>query len=104
MIIAHLKRIEPTISYALGQNNNHGTSEGAALYIGGSLLIQNGYNQGFKFQKIGIKVLENLMSKLIGSNGTFSQYSLNYHRLMLIQYAVVFIRNQYNFPKFSNSL
>ena len=32
LIITHLKRIEPTTSYAIGQSNNHGTSEGA-LYL-----------------------------------------------------------------------
>jgi hypothetical protein len=83
LVIAHLKRIEPTVSYAIGQNNNHGTSEAAALYIGGGFLVKNGYNIGCKWQKKGKKVIEERVSKLIGKNGTFSQYSLNYHRLML---------------------
>ena len=30
-ISTHLQRIEPTISYALAQQNNHGTSEAALL-------------------------------------------------------------------------
>ena len=83
LIIAHLKRIEPTISYAIGQNNNHGTSEAAALYIGGAFLVKNGYNIGCNWQNKGKKVMAERVSKLIGNNGTFSQYSLNYHRLML---------------------
>ena len=40
-IKAHLKRISPTIMYAVAQDNNHGTSEAAALYIGGSWLALN---------------------------------------------------------------
>ena len=36
LIEAHLLRINPTVSYSLAQNNNHGTSEAAALFIGGS--------------------------------------------------------------------
>jgi hypothetical protein len=83
LVIAHLKRIEPTVSYAIGQNNNHGTSEAAALYIGGGFLVKNGYNIGCKWQKKGKKVIAERVSKLIDKNGTFSQYSLNYHRLML---------------------
>jgi hypothetical protein len=83
LVIAHLKRVEPTILYAIGQNNNHGTSEAAALYIGGGFLLQNGYAIGSKWHKKGERVIAERVSKLIGKNGTFSQYSLNYHRLML---------------------
>ncbi|MBL4574670.1 MAG: hypothetical protein JKY51_01045 [Opitutaceae bacterium] len=43
---AHLKRIAPTISYAIAQDNNHGTSEAAALFIGGSWLVENGDKDG----------------------------------------------------------
>jgi hypothetical protein len=83
IITAHLKRIELTVSYAIGQNNNHGTSEAAALYIGGGFLVKNGYKIGNQWQKKGEKIIVERVSKLIGKNGTFSQYSLNYHRLML---------------------
>src|SRR5690606_29989482 len=38
LLNALLQRIEPTIGYAIGQNNNHGTSEAAALFIGGHWL------------------------------------------------------------------
>ena len=38
LVAAHLQRIAPTMSYAIGQRNNHGTSEAAALFIGGSFL------------------------------------------------------------------
>ena len=83
LIIAHLKRIEPTILYAIGQNNNHGTSEAAALYIGGGFLVKNGYKIGCKWLNKGERIITERSSKLIGKDGTFSQYSLNYHRLML---------------------
>ena len=83
LVIAHLKRVEPTILYAIGQNNNHGTSEAAALYIGGGFLIKNGYKIGHQWHKKGERIIAERISKLIGKDGTFSQYSLNYHRLML---------------------
>ena len=38
LIHVHLQRISPTIDYAIAQNNNHGTSEATALYIGGVFL------------------------------------------------------------------
>ena len=78
-----LKRIEPTVSYAIGQNNNHGTSEAAALYIGGSFLKENGFYNGDKWMVKGRRILEDRVNKLIDETGTFSQYSLNYHRLMI---------------------
>ncbi len=83
LVIAHLKRVEPTILYAIGQNNNHGTSEAAALYIGGGFLVKNGYKIGHQWHKKGERFIAERTSKLIGKDGTFSQYSLNYHRLML---------------------
>jgi len=102
LIIAHLKRIEPTISYAIGQNNNHGTSEATALYIGGGFLEKNGHHIGIQWRTTGQLVLEKLVKKLIGNDGTFSQYSLNYHRLMLdtISYCE-FFRRIFVFPAFS---
>ena len=42
LIRVHLRRIEPTMSYAIGQDNNHGTSETAALFVGGSWLASLG--------------------------------------------------------------
>lgn len=83
LVTVHLKRIEPTISYAIGQNNNHATSEAAALYVGGAFLLKNGHKRGYRFYKKGERIITERMSKLIGDCGTFSQYSLNYHRLML---------------------
>lgn len=79
----HLKRIAPSVSYAIAQDNNHGTSEAVGLYIGGSWLSRLGNKQGATWQTQGEKLLENRVQKLIGEDGSFSQYSTNYHRLML---------------------
>lgn len=82
-VALHLKRITPTLSYAMAQDNNHGTSEAAALFIGGSWLVSQGRNEGAKWSAQGRKWLENRAARLIGTQGSFSQYSLNYHRVML---------------------
>lgn len=84
MIAQHLRRISPTIHYAVAQDNNHGTSEAAALFIGGLLLSNNGRGgQARRWQEKGRYWLENRIRHLIEKDGSFSQYSVNYHRLML---------------------
>lgn len=106
LIELHLKRIAPTIDYAIAQDNNHGTSEAAALFIGGSLL--NSVNQTKLYstwKSLGRKWLENRASKLIMQDGGFSQYSVNYHRVMLDSYCLAeIIRQKLSLPKFSQHL
>lgn len=83
LVEMHIKRIAPTLSYAIAQNNNHGTSEAAALFIGGHFLSINGKTEYSKFEKLGRYWLNNRADKLFSIDGCFSQYSVNYHRLAL---------------------
>jgi len=85
LIRLHLRRIEPTLHYAIAQNNNHGTSEAAALFIGGSWL---GGSDGKKYESLGRRWLEDRATKLIEKDGSFSQYSLNYHRMALDSFSI----------------
>lgn len=104
-IEAHLKRIAPTISYAIAQDNNHGTSEAAALFIGGSWLALNGNKNGKKWQSCGRKWLENRAQKLIEQDGSFSQYSVTYHRVMLDTFCMAEIwRRALDLERFSDKL
>lgn len=89
LVEAHLDRIAPTINYAIAQDNNHGTSEAAALFVGGSWLNLNGRHVGKNWSRLGRKWLENRAKTLIHTDGTFSQYSLNYHRVMLDTFCLV---------------
>lgn len=99
----HLERIEPTVQYAVAQDNNHGSSEAAALYIGGSWLGRNGYSVGEKWAKQGKKLLENRVQKLIMDDGSFSQNSVNYHRMLLNTVVFVEVWNRrLNLDKFSD--
>lgn len=84
-ITQHLQRIFPTLGYAKAQDNNHGTSEAAALFIGGSWLLQADENsiEAKKWQSYGRRYLSERVNKLIMPDGSFSQYSATYHRLML---------------------
>ena len=82
----HLKRIACTRYYARAQENNHWISESAALYIGGNWLVNAKsifHTDAKKWAKIGKKDLETSVKSLIMNDGSFSQYSLTYHRLVL---------------------
>ncbi|WP_151768810.1 heparinase II/III family protein, partial [Acinetobacter oleivorans] len=105
-IEVHLKRIEPTIDYAIAQDNNHGTSEAAALYIGGAFLNKNKPSPQYeKWQALGEKWLVNRANKLIMQDGGFSQYSINYHRVMLDSYCLAeIVCQKLNLKPFSKSL
>ncbi|MDW3028005.1 heparinase II/III family protein [Acinetobacter baumannii] len=105
-IETHLKRIEPTIDYAIAQDNNHGTSEAAALYIGGAVLnLWKPKPQYQQWQVLGEKWLINRANKLIMSDGGFSQYSINYHRVMLDSYCLAeIVRQKFELKPFSGQL
>lgn len=102
LVDLHLKRIEPTIQYAMAQDNNHGTSEAAALYVGGSWLMKNNHPEGERWYGIGRKWLENRVARLIERDGSFSQYSVNYHRVMLDTLSMAEVwRQKLDLPAFS---
>lgn len=102
LVRLHLLRIAPTVQYAMAQDNNHGTSEAAALFIGGSWLASLGLAEGSRWQKTGRRWLENRAARLIGPQGSFSQYSLNYHRVMLDTFCMAEVwRQQMALPVFS---
>lgn len=104
----HIQRIIPTFRYAIAQNNNHGISEAAALFVVGCYLSLCGnekmQKQGSKWVQLGANWLENRVQKLILPDGSFSQYSVTYHRLVLdILSFVELIRLRFEYPEFSNS-
>lgn len=104
LLTAHLQRIASTTSYAIGQQNNHGTSEAAALFIGGSFLVD--YDLRAKnWMCEGRRWLDERATTLIEPDGSFSQYSVTYHRLMLDTYAIAEAwRRHLNLPPFSEQL
>lgn len=105
LIVTHLKRISATLHYAIAQDNNHGMSEAAALFVGGSWLMLLGDAEGQRWYKLGRKWLENCARRLIEKDGSFSQYSVTYHRMMLDVYSIAEIwRRKYGFDNFSTSL
>ncbi|WP_022668293.1 heparinase II/III family protein [Desulfospira joergensenii] len=83
LIEGHLLRIIPTLSYAKAQDNNHAVSEAVALFIGGGWCYKNGIEKGKGWEKSGKQLLEDRVKHLIENDGSFSQYSSNYHRMLL---------------------
>lgn len=83
----HCARIERNIRYAVAQDNNHGTSEAAALMLGGLWLSRYAEEEeqqwaGDAWAEKGRKRLEERILYLVEDDGGFSQYSCTYHRLM----------------------
>jgi hypothetical protein len=109
-ITEHCARIAPTIRYAMAQDNNHGTSEAAGLYLGGAWLLAcakdehtRSAKQALSWYQLGRRWLENRVRHLIAPDGSFSQYSLNYHRVLLDTLNLVeFWRRELKLPAFSD--
>jgi len=103
LLVLHLQRIAPTVQYAMAQDNNHGTSEAAALFVGGSWLASMGDARGHPWAEQGRQLFENRARRLIAADGSFSQYSLNYHRLMLDTASLAEVwRRHLKLPPFSD--
>nr|WP_243435732.1 heparinase II/III-family protein [Acanthopleuribacter pedis] len=83
----HCARIDRNIRYAVAQDNNHGTSEAAALMVGGLWLNRYAGEEaqrraGEVWAEKGRARLEERILYLIEDDGGFSQFSCTYHRLM----------------------
>ena len=102
---AHLQRIGATERYAQAQDNNHWTSEAAALFIGGSWLAASASPHApaaRHWAHAGRRALERSVGRLVLPDGSFAQHSLTYHRLLLDTLAQVELwRRWLDLPPFS---
>ncbi len=111
-VLSHLDRINGNIRYAIAQDNNHGTSEAAGLYVGAIWLLNQSETLGTevtqrlkRYKKRGRKILEERIDKLILTDGTFAQKSVNYHRVVMDTFSVVLdVIKRYNEPSFNNRI
>lgn len=78
----HAARIPPTLAYARSQKNNHQLSEALGLIVAGSI-FSNGSQKAKKWLELGINEFNSGLLNQIEPDGTYSQHSANYHRLML---------------------
>lgn len=80
LVEAHARRIEPTLTYALGQDNNHGSAEACALYLAGTWGARWSMPGADALARRGHYWLGNRVLRLIQKDGSPSQYSTTYHR------------------------
>lgn len=100
-----LERVYTTIDYAVGQDNNHGSSEAAALFAGAVLLKQVSPREAQCWYKTGRRLLEERAAVLFLPDGASNQYSVNYHRTVLDTYCFCEIwRRIWDLPPFSDVL
>lgn len=81
MLAVSGERIEANLEYALSQQNNHGLSEATGLWTLGILFPW--LKRSRRWTQIGRAALEQQVESLILDDGSFSQQSVNYHRVML---------------------
>ena len=80
-IAIHAERIPPTLIYARSQNNNHLITEALGLYTASAVLPE--HSLAPKWHILGWVWLMHAFHTQISSDGTYTQHSTNYHRLML---------------------
>jgi len=99
LVRIHLDRIAPTIGYAIAQDNNHGSSEAAGLFVGGI------WTGEAILAEMGRHLLEDRSQVLFQADGSSNQYSVTYHRTVLETYCFVELwRRIYDLPLFSSTL
>ena len=84
MIAAHAERIYKNIDYAISTRSNHTISEAFGLWLVGLLFPE--LRDAEKYSRLGCKLLEQEAVSQIFPDGTYSMYSLNYHRFILHMY------------------
>lgn len=89
-VMATGNRIEANLNYALSQKNNHGVSECVGL-ISAALALPE-YVRSSKWLKRGLKHLAAQLDELVYEDGSFSQHSLIYHRVLLHDLCWVSVR------------
>jgi hypothetical protein len=83
LVEVHLRRIAATTGYAIAQQNNHASSEAAALFVGGSWLSRHRAASGRAYERAGRRLLEHAVTSCTSADGSLSQSSPTYQRLFL---------------------
>ena len=80
-IAEHARRIPLTLVYSRAQNNNHLLSEAAGLYS--AALARPDHPEASHWKRLGWDWFNRALQQQIAPDGTYTQHSTNYHRLML---------------------
>lgn len=79
-VAAQAERIYKNIGYAISTKSNHTISEGFGLWMVGLLFPE--LKDSEKYFSLGKKILEEEINQIF-PDGSYSMYSLNYHRFVL---------------------
>ncbi len=99
-VAAQAERIYKNIDYAISTRSNHTISEAAGLWLVGLLFPE--LKDSEKYLSLGRKLLEREAAAQIFADGTYSMYSLNYHRFVLHIYLYVMRLSELNQSPDSN--
>jgi hypothetical protein len=80
-VLEHAKRLPSTLVYAESQQNNHLLVEAAGMYTAGVFLP--GFSESRGWREKGWRLFHSAIDAQIYQDGTYGQFSTNYHRLML---------------------
>lgn len=80
-IVAHARRLPPTLTYSRAQGNNHLLAEATALLTAGRLLPE--WPESAAWRKLGRRLLDRGLRGQIRDDGGYVQHSHNYARLAL---------------------
>ncbi|MDQ3006237.1 MAG: heparinase II/III family protein [Chloroflexota bacterium] len=101
-IAAQAERIYKNIDYAISTRSNHTISEAFGLWLVGLLFPE--LKDSEKYLSLGRKLLEQEAAAQIFPDGSYSMYSLNYHRFVLHIFLYAMRLGELNKSPFSNSL
>ena len=95
-VAAQTERIYQNIDYAISTRSNHTISEAFSLWLVGLLFPE--LKDSEKYFSIGRKLLEQEATAQIFPDGSYSMYSLNYHRFILHIYLYAIRLGEINDP------
>ncbi|MBK9928195.1 MAG: alginate lyase family protein [Anaerolineales bacterium] len=101
-VAAQAERIYKNIGYAISTRSNHTISEAFGLWMVGLLFPE--LKHGEKYLAIGKKLLEQEAANQIFPDGSYSMYSLNYHRFILHIYLYAIRLGEINNSPFPTQL
>ncbi len=101
-LASQAERIYKNIGYAISTRSNHTISETFGLWMVGLLFPE--LNHAEKYFTLGKRLLEEEAAKQIFPDGSYSMYSLNYHRFILHLYLYAIQLGELNQLPFTNYL
>jgi hypothetical protein len=103
MVAAHAERIYKNIDFAIFTRSNHTISEAFGLWLVGILFPE--LKDDEKYFALGRKMLEQEATAQIYPDGSYSMYSLNYHRFILhIYFCMIRIAELNQSPREASNL